>query len=81
MNELIKILFIEEKISSEEFMRSPVLKILLIAFFLSIIIYIFYMILTPLRIELLPFLGVFVVSFIFVLIFELFLYLVKKHIV
>lgn len=62
-------------------MYSSILKILFRAFLLSIIIYITYMILTPLKIELLPYVMIFLISFIFVAIIELFLYIVKKYVI
>lgn len=55
------------------------LKILFKTFILSIIIYSCYMLLTPLKIEFLPYFGVFVYSLFIMVIYELFTFLVKKY--
>lgn len=61
-------------------MNSMIFKILTKTLIISIIIYIFYMILTPIKIELLAYLGIYLYSFFIVLIYELFIFIIKKRV-
>ncbi|WP_310602726.1 hypothetical protein [Anaerosporobacter sp.] len=57
-----------------------ILKILQKTLIVSVIIYISYMILTPIKIDLLAFLGIYLYSFFIVLIYELFIFIIKKRV-
>ena len=61
-------------------MSSSILKILLKTFLLSIIVYSCYILLTPLKIEILPYVGVLIYSLFIILIYEVFIYIVKTYI-
>lgn len=61
-------------------MKSSLFKIFLKTLILSLIIYIFYMILTPLKIEFIPYLGIFMYSFFIVVVCEIFIHIVKVYI-
>ena len=56
------------------------LKKLKTTFLLSILIYSYYMLLTPLTIELLPYFVVFVYSFFILSLYDFFIFIIKRHI-